>query len=84
MTSGGLCQCANGGLSVLYDAAGNDAYQGSGLGTADPTDPYHADPRALNFAFFLDGGGQDSYPKDMKNATDLERGWAGGFFIDRE
>ena len=84
VTSSGLCQCSNGGLSVLYDAAGNDSYQGAGLGTADPTDPYHADPRALNFAFFLDGGGQDNYPKDLKNNADQERGWSGGFFIDKE
>ena len=37
-----------------------------------------------NFAFLIDhGGGADKYPPDLKNNTEQERGWAGGFFIDR-
>lgn len=83
-TSSGVGLCSNCGLSVLFDGGGDDSYNGPGLGSADATTPYHNDPRAYNFAFLIDASGNDRYPNDIANGAEYERGWKGGFLIDRK
>ena len=79
----GVGTCYNGGLQVLFDGKGDDVYASGTVGLADATSPYHQDPRAYNFTFLLDEGGQDQYPTGLKDGNEVERGWAGGVFIDK-
>ncbi len=83
--SGGAAETFNIGLAVLYDGSGKDEYRGGGLGRADPKSDYHPLEKAGgNFALLIDrGGAADTFPADLKNGSEQERGWAGGFFIDR-
>jgi hypothetical protein len=83
--SGGAGEAFNIGLAVLYDGEGKDEYRGGGLGRADPKSDYHPLEKAGgNFAFLIDeGGAADKFPAELTNGTEQERGWAGGFFIDR-
>jgi hypothetical protein len=69
---------------MTYDGDGKDEYRGGGLGRADPKSYHPSEKAGGDFAFLIDhGGGADTYPPDLKNNTEQERGWAGGFFIDR-
>jgi hypothetical protein len=83
--SGGAGEAFNIGLAVLYDGAGKDDYRGGGLGRAAPTSDYHPlEKSGGNFAFLIDDGGAvDTFPQDLRNGAEHERGWTGGFFIDR-
>lgn len=80
----GVGACFNTGLMVLFDAKGDDTYDSANAGLADAKSDYHPDDaRAYNFTLLLDLQGQDTYPKEMQNGTEGERGWAGGMFIDK-
>ncbi len=80
----GAATAANAGLAVLYDAAGDDVYQGAPPATVKQNTDYHPDQKTGgNFAFLIDGKGQDQYPGNLENGGEYERGWAGGFLIDR-
>ena len=80
----GLAQAHNAGLAVLFDAEGNDVYLGASAAEAGAKVDYHPQDKAGgNFAFLIDLGGEDRYSSGLQNNTEQERGWAGGFFIDR-
>ena len=79
-----MCACYNGGICVLFDGAGNDTYISPSLGDAAAKSDYHAqEPRSHNFSFVIDLAGEDKYPGKLQNKSESERGWAGGFIIDR-
>ncbi len=45
---------------------------------------YHDVPRCGgNFSFVIDYGGKDTYGCEAENNTYIQRGWTGGFLIDR-
>lgn len=84
VTSSGGCACYNSGLAVLFDAGGDDAYKSPSLAEASPKSDYHAqEPRSHNFTFLLDMQGNDTYSVPLKNGAEIQRGWAGGFLIDK-
>jgi len=77
-------QGVNAGLGVCADISGDDSYTGGQPGYANPVVEYHKDEKAGgNFSFLLDLQGNDKYQAGLTNSVELERGWAGGFFIDR-
>ena len=80
----GVAQAHNAALAVLFDARGNDVYEGGSAGVAGAIVDYHQQEKAGgNFTFLIDLGGDDTYPDGVKNDAEHERGWAGGFLIDR-
>ncbi|HVF09513.1 MAG TPA: hypothetical protein VNA16_01850, partial [Abditibacteriaceae bacterium] len=80
----GVGACFNSGLSMLFDAKGDDTYISGNAGSASEKSEYHPDePHAYNFAYILDLQGQDTYPADITNNRETERGWPGGLVIDR-
>lgn len=83
-SSSGSALAQNSAIAVLFDVSGNDSYQGA-LGNADSASGYH--PRIgaeSNFAFLIDLSGADKYNGESKNNYEDQRGWAGGFLIDRQ
>lgn len=77
-------QGCNAALGVLYDGAGDDIYTGKAQGLARDAVDYHPKEKAGgNFSFLIDLGGKDEYGAGLTNNTVHERGWAGGFVIDR-
>ena len=84
--AGGLTQGtgAQAGLGILFDYKGDDVYLGDGQGYAPPSISYHDVPRCGgNFSFLIDYGGNDSYGCEAQNNMCIQRGWSGGFLIDR-
>ncbi|MCC7193070.1 MAG: hypothetical protein IT444_09860 [Phycisphaeraceae bacterium] len=81
--NGGAGSSNNAGISVVYDASGDDVYAGPSPGTANPAVDYHEDAGG-NFSFLIDEGGKDQYGSEMIENRELERGWKGGFLIDRQ
>jgi len=83
-TGSGVAQAHNAALAVLFDAGGDDTYAGRTAAEAGPAVDYHAIEQAGgNFTVLLDLWGQDQYAEGLTNDADLERGWAGGIFLDR-
>lgn len=82
-TSYGVATCAQSGLALLFDAAGDDSYSAASTGNAPAKSEYHTDPRAWNFTLLLDAAGKDTYPDPLANGAIAERGWAGGFVVDK-
>jgi hypothetical protein len=79
----GVAQTHNAAVALLYDRAGNDEYRG-GLGEAEAKPQYHPPEKCGgNFSLLLDDSGDDTFAHGLKNKADAERGWAGGFFVDR-
>ena len=75
---------AQGSTGVLFDYDGNDIYTGQGQGYAAPSVSYHPLPACGgNFSFVIDYGGNDEYGCKASNSAITQRGWAGGFIIDR-
>jgi len=75
---------AQGSTGVLFDYDGDDVYVGSGQAYAAPSVSYHPLPACGgNFSFLIDFGGQDEYGCRASNDAITQRGWAGGFLIDR-
>ena len=69
---------------MLFDAKGDDTYVSGNAGVASEKSEYHPDEaRAYNFAYVLDLQGQDTYPAEITNNRETERGWPGGLVIDR-
>lgn len=69
---------------ILYDYDGDDVYVGYGQGYSSPGVSYHPLPYCGgNFSFVVDYGGKDEYGCEADNNGITERGWAGGFIIDR-
>ena len=69
---------------ILYDYDGDDAYEGYGQGYASSGISYHPLPYCGgNFSFVVDFGGKDAYGCEADNNGITERGWAGGFIVDR-
>lgn len=84
--AGGLTQGsgAQAGLGILFDYQGDDVYLGDGQGYAPPSISYHDVPRCGgNFSFLIDYGGKDTYGCEAENDVYIQRGWSGGFLIDR-
>jgi len=81
----GIACAVNGAFSAVMDGAGDDVYTGADPVKIQQQSEYHPDrPTAKNFAFLIDLAGQDKYPAAFENSKTYERGWAGGFLIDRE
>jgi hypothetical protein len=80
-----LAHTSNIGLAVLFDGDGQEQYRGGGHGNAEAKGDYHPLERAGgNFAFLIDlGRKEDKFDQGLKNGSEVERGWKGGFFIDR-
>ncbi len=75
---------AQAGLGVLFDYNGDDDYRGNRQGYASSGMTYHELSQAGgNFSFLIDYGGTDKYGSGAKNNGYLQRGWSGGFIIDR-
>ncbi len=75
---------AQGSTGVLFDYDGNDVYTGNSQGYAAPSVSYHPLPACGgNFSFLIDYGGSDEYGCEASNAAITQRGWAGGYLIDR-
>lgn len=75
---------AQGSMGVLFDYGGNDVYTGQGQAYAAPSISYHPLPACGgNFSFLIDYGGKDEYGCGASNNAITQRGWAGGFLIDR-
>ncbi len=75
---------AQAGLGVLFDYNGDDDYRGNRQGYATSGMTYHELPQAGgNFSFLIDYGGTDKYGCRAKNNGYLQRGYSGGFIIDR-
>lgn len=75
---------AQGSTGVLFDYDGNDVYVGQGQAYAAPSMSYHPLPQAGgNFSFVIDYGGQDEYGCQASNNAITQRGWPGGYLIDR-
>lgn len=78
----GLGACAQNGFGIFWDAGGNDFYRGGGstLGHAGKAE-YAGGRLAKNFGIFMDtGGGNDNYPRDHKNGSEVLTGEYGLFF----
>ena len=77
-------QGAQGSAGILFDYGGNDVYTGESQGYASPSMSYHPLPACGgNFSFLIDYGGTDEYGCEASNNAITQRGWAGGFLIDR-
>jgi hypothetical protein len=75
---------AQASMGILYDYDGDDEYVGYGQGYASPSISYHHLPQCGgNFSFVVDYGGNDQYGCGAQNNSITQRGWAGGFIIDR-
>jgi len=75
---------AQGSMGVLLDYGGDDVYTGQGQAHAAPSVSYHPLPACGgNFSFLIDYGGKDDYGCKASNNAITQRGWAGGFLIDR-
>jgi len=75
---------AQGSTGVLFDYDGNDVYAGQSQGYAAASMSYHPLPQAGgNFSFVIDYGGQDEYGCQASNNAITQRGWLGGYIIDR-
>ena len=75
---------AQGSVGILFDYDGKDTYTGRSQGYAAPSISYHPLPACGgNFSFLVDYGGEDVYGCQIDNNTVNQRGWAGGFVIDR-
>lgn len=80
----GVATCYNSGLALLFDGLGDDSYASGNTGIAAAKSDYHeVEPRSHNFTLLLDLQGKDTYPQEIANASETERGWAGGMVIDR-
>ena len=77
-------QGAQGSMGILFDYGGNDVYTGQSQAYALPSMSYHPLPACGgNFSFLIDYGGKDEYGCKASNNAITQRGWAGGFLIDR-
>ena len=75
---------AQGSTGILFDYDGDDTYTGHGQGHASASMSYHPLPACGgNFGFVIDYGGKDEYGCKASNNAITQRGWAGGFLIDR-
>ena len=74
------------GLALLLNVGGDDVYEGTENGWANPDVQYHPLPDSGgNFAFGVDYLGRDSYAgSEENNNKTLERGSPTGFQIDRD
>jgi hypothetical protein len=84
--TGGLTQGSSNqmGLGILFDYNGDDVYEGYSQGYASPSMSYHPLPDCGgNFAFLIDYGGNDKYGCGARNNSYIDRGYSGGFLIDR-
>ncbi|MCI0416521.1 hypothetical protein L0222_27450 [bacterium] len=79
----GVAEARNGAFAILYDVRGIDRYIGDGLGQADNDRGKSGQTARFSFALLQDRAGEDSFSRPLKNHTRAQRGWAGGFFIDR-
>jgi hypothetical protein len=75
---------AQASMGVLFDYGGNDTYTSQSQAYAAPGISYHPLPDCGgNFSFVIDYGGKDDYGCKASNNAITQRGWAGGFLIDR-
>ena len=74
------------GLALLFNVGGDDVYEGTENGWANPKVGYHPLPDCGgNFSFGVDYLGRDSYVGSEENNNKiLERGSPSGFLIDRD
>ncbi len=79
----GVAEARNAGYAVLCDMQGSDHYTGKGLGIADRKGDDTSEKSMFSFALLQDRGGVDTFSQPLKNHSKAQRGWAGGFFIDR-
>ncbi len=83
-TGSGVAEAHNDAVAILYDCGGDDTYSGKGLGLAEARSKYHASEKfCSSFAMLLDESGDDTYGDAYQNEEDSQRGWPGGFLIDR-
>jgi hypothetical protein len=84
VTSSGVAESNNAAIALLLDVAGDDTYLGNNIGVAGAKIEYHPQDQAGgNFAFLFDLSGTDTYNDSVQNDYQQERGWSGGFLIDR-
>jgi hypothetical protein len=75
---------AQASTGILFDYDGDDVYVGYGQGYAQSGISYHPLPYCGgNFSFVVDYGGKDEYGCEADNNSITQRGWAGGFIVDR-
>ncbi len=80
----GVAGAYNNGFSAVLDGGGSDVYAGAPPAMAEAQSEYHREhPTAKSFTFLMDWQGADQYPDKLENSHSYERGWAGGFFMDR-
>jgi hypothetical protein len=71
-------------FAILFDAGGDDTYGGTNYGGAPAEITYHPVPDCGgNFAFSINLGGHNLYGGEALEEVVLERGSAGGFWINR-
>ncbi|MAE61786.1 MAG: hypothetical protein CMJ49_10585 [Planctomycetaceae bacterium] len=81
---GSVAGANNAAIALLFDAGGDDTYQGN-LAIAGPAIQYHPqDQSGGNFSFLIDMSGADKYNGESKDNYEDQCGWLGGFLIDRQ
>ena len=83
---GGAAQgeAANCGVAVLFDAAGNDKYEGATQGLSQPpTEKSDLSVGTGDFSFVVDLAGNDTYGSKVTNGGVHQRGTVEGVVIDR-
>ena len=79
----GVAEARNTAFAVLCDMRGMDRYIGDGLGQADNEGTKPGQTPLFSFALLQDRAGEDTFSLPLRNRSRAQRGWAGGFFIDR-
>jgi len=79
----GVAEAFNRAIAILYDVSGDDSYESKEPGYAEEQRKEAVGPKESSFTLLYDSEGEDTYSGELRNHSNIARGWKGGMFIDR-